>query len=119
MLAKKEDGNLWWVQRPTMPTDFKLVLRTENLKGYHIRSMRLLLDENGSQFVGGKVAVNDDVLIILYLCAGFALNETLLGEIADLFDAHPFMPFNHAFEDVKLIWLGPSHTSDGVCKPIY
>ena len=110
---------MWWVQRPDEHTDFKLVLRTPELRGYHVRAMRFLLDEDGSQFVGGKILVNDDTLVILYLRAGFQVELDLLRGVADCFDASPFMPYNHTVPHPRLIWLGNSNERDSWCEPIF
>ena len=113
----EEDGNLFWVQRPRENTDFKLVLQASQVRECTVRAMILLLDE--SPFIGGKVMVSSDTLIILYLRGDFALDQDLLHGIVECCDAVPFLPYNCTTTDPRLIWLGNSNESDSFCQPIY
>ena len=113
----EEEGNLFWVQRPRETTDLKLVLQASQVRECTVRAMILLLDE--SPFIGGKVMVSSDTLIILYLRGDFALDQDLLHGIVECCDAVPFLPYNCTTTDPRLIWLGNSNEGDSFCQPIY
>ena len=114
----EEDNNLWWVQRPTKKTDFKLVLQPSIVKGYHARAMRHLLDDD-ARFVGGTFMVNLDTLIILYLRQGVQLDEDTLEELVERFDAAPFVPFYHTSPQRRRVWQGNSDERDSWCDAVY
>ena len=83
------------------------------------RIVRALLLEDEALFAGGKLLVNSDVLVVLYLQDGVQLDEDKLHDIADCCEAERFTPYNSDTADPHLVWLGYSSKTNSVCKPVY
>ena len=113
-----EVGNVFWIGVPEETSEDKLVLRIQGSARLVVRSVRALLLEDESPFVGGKLLVNADVLVILYLRRGAQPGADLLHDVADSCDAVPFVPYNCTSTDPRLIWLG-NNERDSLCLPIY
>ena len=114
-----EVGNVFWIGVPEETSEDKLVLRIQGSARLVVRSVRALLLEDESPFVGGKLLVNGDVLVILYLRRGAQPDADLLHDVADSCAAVPFLPYNCTATDPRLIWLGNSNERGGLCLPIY
>ena len=114
-----EVGNVFWIGVPEETSAAKLVIQMQGSARFVVRSVRALLQEDESPFVGGKLLVNGDVLVILYLRRGAQPGADLLHDVADSCDAVPFVPYNCTSTDPRLVWLGNSHGSDSACQPIY
>ena len=84
-----------------------------------MRSVRALLREDESPFVGGKLLVHRDVLVILYLAQGAQPDADLLHDVAESCVAVPFLPYYRTTTEPSLIWLGNSIESLSLCLPIY
>ena len=115
----EEENNMFWVQRVAEPTLEKLVMQVGGSTKVAARSVRALLRESQSPFVGGKLLVSSDVLVILYLRADARPDADLLRDVAECCEAVPFVPFNPPVDDASLVWRGSSGESDSFCEPVY
>ena len=113
-----EVGNVFWIGVPEETSEAKLVLQIQGSARLVVRSVRALLREDESPFVGGKLLVNGDVLVILYLRRGAQPDADLLHDVAGSCAAVPFLPYNCTATDPRLIWLG-NNERDSLCLPIY
>ena len=114
-----EVGNIFWIGVPQETSEAKLVLQIQGSARPVVRSVRAWLQEDESPFVGGKLLVNGDVLVILYLRRGAQPDADLLHDVAESCEAVPFVPHNCATTDPRLCWLGSSNERDSLCLPIY
>ena len=120
----EEDGeevdNLFWVQRVSEPTVEKLVIRVGGSTRLVARSVRALLQEGESPFVGAKLLVNSDVLVILYVRRGAPQPDAdFLHDVAECCEAVPFVPFNSSVGEASLVWVSRSDESGSFCGPVY
>ena len=78
-----EVGNIFWIGVPEETSAAKLVIQMQGSARFVVRSVRALLQEDESPFVGGKLLVNGDVLVILYLRRGAQPDADLLHDVAE------------------------------------
>ena len=72
----EEIGNNFWIGTPPEgASNHKLVMQTRGSTRIVARTVRALLLEDEASFVGGKLLVNGDVLVVLYLRDRVQLDE--------------------------------------------
>ena len=113
------ENNLFWIQRPSVDTERKLVWQAHGHLRHVARGLRALLSEEASVFAGAKIMVSDDILAIAYVKSGADLPHDFLVEIAEVGSAvAPFVPHNAIVDEAHVIWEGWSHEAESRCVPV-
>jgi len=85
-----------------------------------VRALRAILGEFDTPFLGAKLMINrDDVLIIMYLRVGAILEVDCLEDLVSCLGTAAFVPHNYSVAEPHYVWRGNSRVVDSPCEPVY